>query len=419
MHDYSILLRTELKPALGCTEPIAIALAAAYAMERCSGDLVALDVKVSKNIFKNAKSVGIPGTQLIGIRYAAALGAIGGQASLGLEVLRGLTDMAIDEATRFVDAGHVQLDVIDGVAMVYAAVEITTTAGTCKAVIANKHDELASLSVNGEIVRDALAAVDGNVEKVVQISVAKIVDYANNVPIEEIRFLMDAAIVNNDLAQEGLAHEYGLSIGRLYQEQMGAGLMGKDLKNRAVAATSAASDARMNGAPLPAYSNSGSGNQGITANIPVYHYGMEMGKSEEEILRALAVSNLMPIYIKQRLGRLSAFCGAVAAGIGASCGMTYLDDPDVEKIKYAIQNVAGDITGMFCDGAKASCALKVATAVESAFKAHLLAMHNHTVMGYEGIVEDDVDQTIYNLGLIGKDGMASTDDYIVEIMLKK
>lgn len=419
MHDFSILLRTELKPALGCTEPIAIALAAAHAHDRCTGDLLALDVKVSKNIFKNAKSVGIPGTALIGIRYAAALGAIGGSASLGLEVLRDLTTEDIERATAFVDAGHVNLDVAKDVPMVYAEVEITTSTGTCKAVIANKHDELASLFVNGVTVQDAFSAGDGREEKVIQISVAKILEYANTVPIEEIQFLMDAATVNSALADEGLTHDYGLGIGRLYQEQMNAGLMGTDTKNRAVAATSAASDARMNGAPLPAYSNSGSGNQGITANIPVYQYGREKGKSEEEILRALAVSNLMPIYIKQRLGRLSAFCGAVAAGIGASCGMTYLDDPDINKIKSAIQNVAGDITGMFCDGAKASCALKVATAVESAFKAHLLAMHDHSVMGYEGIVEDDVDQTIYNLGMIGKDAMASTDDYIVEIMLKK
>lgn len=418
------LIKKEVVPALGCTEPIAVAFACANARRILDAVPEKISVLASGNILKNAMGVGIPGTGETGLFIAAALGALGGDPDAGLEVLSSVDAGSIANARELVRAGRVIVAQKDVPELLY--VEVTCTAGDDNAtvIIKDGHTNIVRTECNGDVLfdsaRESGAGGDGSVAAGIDwLNVETIYEFAKTVPVEDIRFLMECLEVNRALSREGLEKEYGLQIGRKLQQNIDKGILTAGMMNDAVIVTTAAIDARMAGSELPAMSNSGSGNQGITAMLPVAVAAEKLGSSEESLLRALALSNLVTIYIKSYLGSLSALCGVVIAATGASCGITLLLGGDYTAVCYAINNMTGNITGMICDGAKPGCAFKVSTGVIAAFEAAFLAVDGITISGMDGIVESDIEKTIRNLTEVGSKGMSETDRMIQRIMVCK
>ncbi len=453
------LIQKEVKPALGCTEPIAVSLAVARsceALRQIGVEVSHLTVEVSANILKNGMGVGIPGTGMIGLHIASALAVTCGKSCYGLEVLKDLSPAAIDAAKEMVDAKKVKVVLADTTMKLYIkawaygsdAAGVEHSAAT---EIKNNHDSIVSVVRDGEEILapqhiepmncagsactsaagasaasgsdGAASAASGSAaEKTTldyKLSVKEILEFAQEASFENIKFILDSVKLNKALAMEGLKDDYGLRVGKTILAREHSDVFGSSVMTYAMAATAAASDARMAGCTLPAMSNSGSGNQGITVTMPVIAVAEKMGVGEEQLARALVLSHLVAIHIKGYLGKLSALCGCVIASTGSSCGIVYLHGGGYEQVCSAIKNMVGNITGMVCDGAKVGCALKVASGVSSSVQAAVLAMDNICISSNDGIIEDCIEKTICNLGRIGAEGMQTTDRMILDIMVCK
>lgn len=428
------LIRKEVKPALGCTEPIAVALAAAKAVEileersnvsmRNDKDL-RIDVQVSANILKNGMGVGIPGTGMVGLFIAAALGAVCGKSSYGLEVLQDFDEVSINKAKELVSKKYVRINLAETNKKLYikAMVESAQIPGhQATAVIEDDHDNIAEIWYDNSLLASSHRETAEEPQKCTLdygLTVKEIFDFAQSVPYEDIEFILESRSLNLTLAEEGLRGKYGLRVGWAISLESSKEVFGDDFLSYAMSMTAAASDARMAGCTLPAMSNSGSGNQGITATMPIIAYSQKYPVSEEKLARALTISHLIAIHIKGYLGKLSALCGCVIASTGAACGLIYLRGGSYEQMCYSIKNMIGNITGMVCDGAKEGCAMKVASGVSSALQSAVLAMGGICISPEDGIIEEDIEKTIRNLGRIGSVGMQSTDNMILDIMVCK
>lgn len=429
------LIRKEVKPALGCTEPIAVALAVAKAMEiieercpECSGewrysDSYTLRIEVSGNILKNGMGVGIPGTGMVGLHIASALGAVCGKSSYGLEVLNDLNDKSINKAKDLVKSERVVIALAETDHKLYVKSIVTDACGHCSsAVIEDDHDNIVETCFGDEVLTSAHKQDSCTEQKSTldyKLTVREIFDFASTVAYEDIEFILESRTLNLALAEEGLRGAYGLRVGQAISASANKEVFGGDFLSYAMAMTAAASDARMAGCTLAAMSNSGSGNQGITVTMPVIAYSIKYGTTDEQLARALVLSHLIAIHIKGYLGKLSALCGCVIASTGSACGLVYLRGGDYEQVCSAIKNMIGNITGMVCDGAKVGCAMKVASGVSSALQSAVLAREGMCISEHDGIIEKDIEKTIRNLGRIGSVGMQHTDNMILDIMVCK
>ncbi|MFQ2015098.1 L-cysteine desulfidase family protein [Aeromonas veronii] len=421
--QYLQIIQQVVKPALGCTEPIAAAYAAAVATRQLGCEPGRLEVAVSDNLYKNSMGVYVPGTGKIGLAIAAAAGAIGGNADAGLEVLAAIQPEQVERAQQLIDAGKVQVSRTAAPEFIFCRVTVYGTdehgeEHSAEVTLCGGHTRIVEQRRDGEVTFTAdqsQGGATGSICDGVDISIAAIYEFATQVEFEQIRFILKASELNGKLSAEGMNNPYGLEIGRTMQQNINAGLIGEDVMNRIVMMTAAASDARMGGATLPAMSNFGSGNQGIAATIPVMVIAERFAASEEQLARALIMSHLGAIYIKSHYPPLSAFCGNTVTSAAASMAMVYLAGGSFEQSCFAIQNVLSDSAGMVCDGAKASCAMKVSTSSGAAVRGFLMALNSHSVSG-QGIVAGDVDQTIRNVGQMVKEGMSATDSTIIDIM---
>lgn len=416
------LIHQEVVPAIGCTEPIAVALCVAKATEALGKRPGKIDVQLSANILKNAMGVGIPGTDMIGLPIAVALGALIGKSAYQLEVLKDCTPEAVAEGKRMIDSQIITIGLkADIEEKLY--IEVTCEAGTDRAtaIISGGHTKFVYVSRNDEILLDKRTSDAAQAETAsVDLNLKKVYDFATTAPLEELTFILEAKRLNKQAAERSFEGNYGHELGKMLRssgtEQR---IMGNNTFTHILSYTSAACDARMAGAMIPVMSNSGSGNQGIAATLPVVIYAEDNHKSEEELTRALILSHLTAIYIKQNLGKLSALCGCVVAATGSSCGITYLMGGDYQQVSFAVQNVIANLTGMICDGAKPSCALKLTSGVSTAVLSAILAMEHKCVTSVEGIIEDNVDRSIRNLTQIGSVGMNETDKLVLNIMTHK
>ena len=421
--QYLQIIQQVVKPALGCTEPIAAAYAAAVAARQLGCEPHRLEVAVSDNLYKNSMGVYVPGTGKIGLAIAAAAGAIGGNADAGLEVLAAIQPEQVITAQGLIDAGNVQVSRTAAPEFIFCRVTVYGTDDhgeehSAEVTLCGGHTRIVEQRRDGEVTFTAdqsQSGATGSICDGVDISIATIYEFATQVEFEQIKFILKASELNGKLSAEGMNNPYGLEIGRTMQQNINAGLIGEDVMNRIVMMTAAASDARMGGATLPAMSNFGSGNQGIAATIPVMVIAERFAASEEQLARALIMSHLGAIYIKSHYPPLSAFCGNTVTSAAASMAMVYLAGGSFEQSCFAIQNVLSDSAGMVCDGAKASCAMKVSTSSGAAVRGFLMALNSHSVSG-QGIVAGDVDQTIRNVGQMVKEGMSATDSTIIDIM---
>ena len=431
------LIRKEVKPALGCTEPIAVALAVAKAMEIMEDmrgtlspdwrmkDGWTLSIEVSGNILKNGMGVGIPGTGMVGLHIAAALGAVCGKSEYGLEVLHDLDQVSISRAKQLVEDKVVTVGLAETDHKLYAkATVLDEDNHSACAVIEDDHDNIVETWFDAKMLTSSHKAdgSDSPEQKTTldyNLTVREILDFATTVAYEDIKFILESRTLNLALAHEGLKGCYGLKVGYAINLEDNKEVFGGDFLSYAMSLTAAASDARMAGCTLAAMSNSGSGNQGITVTMPVIAYSLKYGTDDEKLARALVLSHLIAIHIKGYLGKLSALCGCVIASTGSSCGLVYLRGGDYDQICAAIKNMIGNITGMVCDGAKVGCAMKVASGVSSALQSAVLAREGICISEHDGIIEKDIEKTIRNLGRIGSVGMQNTDNMILDIMVCK
>ncbi len=416
------LLKSEVLPALGCTEPVAVALAAAKARSFIDAFPEKITVILSGNVLKNGMGVGIPGTGMVGLPIAAALGAIGGNPDRSLEVLTGVSDEDIKKAKGFVAEGNVSIKCSEGNEKLYIEAHVAAGQEMAEVTICGNHTNIVRIVHNGEVVLeniDTRSDQKGCSEELPGLSIESICRYAETIDLEEIQFLVDGARQNQAVGEEGLKGEYGLRVGKTIKNQVFKGLVADDLTSYAMSLTAAASDARMAGSTLPVMSNSGSGNQGITVMVPIVAAADKLKCDDETLARALFVGNMVAIHIKKYLGRLSALCGVIVAAAGASSGITWILGGRERQICYAIKNIVGNLSGMICDGAKAGCALKVSTSVSAAIQSAFLAMDEISISESDGIIEKDVEKTIRNLATIGSEAMNETDRMILDIMVNK
>ncbi|MBO7140669.1 MAG: serine dehydratase subunit alpha family protein [Prevotella sp.] len=426
------LVKREVVPAMGCTEPMAVALCTARATELLGQRPEKIDVLLSGNMLKNAMGVGIPGTGMTGLPIAIALGAIIGKSEYELEVLKDLTPEALAEGRQFVDEKRITIGLKQHICeKLY--IEVTCHAGEKSetAVIEGSHTNFRPspqpLPVReGSIYSQEQKTNDGQTTPLppregqeVGLSMRLVYDFATTAPLDEIRFIEETRNYNMNAAREALKGNYGHNLGKTIDRPLSKGIFGNSIFCHIIARTASACDARMGGAMIPVMSNSGSGNQGICATNPVCVYAKENENTEEELIRALMLSHLTAIYIKQSLGVLSALCGCVVASIGSSCGITYLMGGDYERVCASVKNMVANLTGMICDGAKPSCSLKITSGVSTAVLSSLLAMEGKCVSSAEGIVDDSVDKSIRNLTSIGADGMGITDEMVLKMMTEK
>ena len=415
------LIHQEVVPAIGCTEPIAVALCVAKATETLGTKPEKINVLLSANILKNAMGVGIPGTGMIGLPIAIALGALIGKSEYQLEVLKDSTPDVVEEGKRFIEKKRIHISLKENIEeKLY--IEVCCEVGDDKAtaVIAGGHTTFIYIERNGEVLfqKQHTASCEKE-EECLELTLRKVYDFALNTPLDEISFILETARLNKAAAERSFEGNYGHGLGKMLRGTYEHKVMGDSVFSHILSYTSGACDARMAGAMIPVMSNSGSGNQGISATLPVLVFAEENDKSEEELIRALMLSHLTVIYIKQSLGRLSALCGCVVAATGSSCGITWLMGGTYDQVAYAVQNMIANLTGMICDGAKPSCALKVTTGVSTAVLSAIMAMENRCVTSVEGIIDEDVDQSIRNLTKIGSKGMNETDKLVLEIMTGK
>lgn len=418
-------VRAEVKPALGCTEPVSLALAGAVAAAQLEGEVERIEAWVSPNLMKNGMGVTVPGTGMVGLPIAVALGAIGGDPQAGLEVLKQTGQADIVWAKRLLEAGSVCLHVQEPCDdLLYAKAKVWREDRWASATIAGGHTRIVAVEKQGETLFSSQPVAgkqteDEPLDMMSRTSLAEILHFIEHVPLAEIRFILDAATLNGALSQEGLQGRWGLHIGATLEKQRQCGLMGYDLASEIVIRTAAASDARMGGASIPAMSNSGSGNQGIAATLPVMVVAEHIHADDECLARALMLSHLTAIYIHAQLPRLSALCAATTASMGAAAGMSWLLDGRYATLAKAISSMIGDVSGIICDGASNSCAMKVSTSASSAWKAVLMALDDTAVTGNEGIVTHDVEDSIANLCALACQAMQHTDQQVIDIMSHK
>lgn len=425
------LIKQEVIPAIGCTEPIAVALCVAKATEILGCKPHRIEAHLSANILKNAMGVGIPGTGMIGLPIAIALGALIGKSEYGLEVLKECTPDAVEAGKRMIADEAISIKLKEGITeklyieITASAATTATTASSCPqtatAIIAGGHTNFIYLSHNGEVLLDAplKSTAEQNGNKTA-LTLKKVYDFATTAPLDEIEFILESQRLNKAAAETSFKGRYGHQLGRTLKESTREmSILGNNTFSKILSYTTAACDARMAGVMVPVMSNSGSGNQGITATLPITIYAEENNKSREELIRALTLSHLTVIYIKQSLGRLSALCGCVVAATGSSCGITYLMGGGYNQISFAVQNMIATLTGMVCDGAKPSCSLKIASGVSTSLLSAILAMEEQCVSSVEGIIDNDVDKSILNLTRIGSESMNETDHAVLDIMTHK
>ena len=415
------LIQQEVIPAIGCTEPISVALCTAKATEILGTIPEKITVYLSANILKNAMGVGIPGTGMIGLPIAIALGALIGKSEYQLEVQKECTHEAVKRGKKMIDQKSISISLKENIQeKLYIEVCCQTSQNHSTAIIAGEHTHFIYISKNNDVLLDKKLDENNNHEKqILELNLQKVYDFATTSPINEIRFILESARTNKYAAEQSFKYDFGHSLGKTLRGKFEHKIMGDSIFSHILSYTSAACDARMAGAMIPIMSNSGSGNQGIAATLPIVIYAEENGKTEEELIRALILSHLTVIYIKQSLGRLSALCGCVVAATGSSCGITYLMGGKYPQITAAVKNMIANLTGMICDGAKPSCALKLTSGVSTAVLSAILAMEQKCVTSVEGIIENDVDQCIRNLTLIGSQGMNETDKIVLDIMTHK
>lgn len=415
------LIKKEVVPAIGCTEPIAVSLCVAKATEVLETVPEKIKVYLSANILKNAMGVGIPGTKMVGLPIAIALGALIGKSEYGLQVLKDLKPEDVDTGKEYIAEKRIEIglkeDIDDNL---YIEVHCLKNENEAVAIIKGTHTHFSHISRNGEItVNECDNSLCEENKDEIKLSFSKVYEFATTTPIEDIRFILQAAELNRTASKLSAQGSYGHNVAKTMTGALGKQIFGDSMLTHMMSYTAAACDARMDGAMIPVMSNSGSGNQGITATLPVLTYAEDTNCSEESLIRALILSHLTVVYIKQKLGRLSALCGCVAAATGASCGITHLMGGDYNQITFAVKNMVGNITGMICDGAKPSCALKISSGVSTAVLSAIMAMEQKVVSSLEGIVDDDVDKTIENLTSIGAVGMQETDKLVLKIMTSK
>ncbi len=425
------LIKREVVPATGCTEPVAVALAVAYAssvLPTCLIPPTRIEVLLSANMLKNAMGVGIPGTGMIGLPIAVALGYAIAKPEKGLSILNGFSGQELDRAKDIVNQGNVVAIALKpgDVDNLYIEVNLVSGKHKATAIIEQVHTGLTTLILDGKVLPVVAQSRSGGIpseetqtEEDIALDFDLVYRFSMETPIEEIMFIEEAARLNSEASHFSLHGNYGHSVGQMILSPLGKRYLGDTTFTKMLSCTSAACDARMDGASVPVMSNSGSGNQGITATLPVLAFAREERADRESTIRALMLSNLMVVYIKQKLGRLSALCGCVVAATGSACGITYLMGGTREQIGFAIKNMVGNISGMLCDGAKPSCALKVTSGVSSAMLSALLAIEDRVVTASEGIVDEDVDRTVDNLTSIGRDAMRETDMHVLNIMTHK
>ncbi|WP_290368702.1 serine dehydratase subunit alpha family protein [Vibrio stylophorae] len=416
-------LKREVVPSLGCTEPVSVALAAATAMTKLTGPIDSIQIYVSANLMKNGMGVGIPGTGMVGLPIAAALGAIAGDANAKLEVLKAIQSSDVQAAKAMVDQGQVQVHVADVPHILYAKVQLQSNQHRVAVTIADQHTNIIAIEENANVESFATAVkasandpIDNPFE---QANLQDVFDFATQAPVSDLELMQQAYELNNALSQEGLTGKYGLQVGATFERNVTRGLLSAGLLTSVLSRTAAASDARMDGAMKAAMSNSGSGNQGIAATMPVVAVADHLQVSPEQLTRALTLSHLTAIYIKSHQNKLSALCGATTACMGSAAAITWLLGGNFQQMNHAICSMIGDISGMICDGAKTSCAMKVSSSAGAAVKAALMALDDLRVTGHEGIVAEDADASIRNLSALANGAMAQTDVQILDIMMHK
>lgn len=415
------LMKSEILPAVGCTEPMAVALCVARAKEELGCLPEKIEIFLSANILKNAMGVGIPGTGMVGLPIAVALGLAVGRSEYQLEVLKGANAEAIEWAKNYLKNNDVCIKLKDGIKeKLYIEVLLAGGGHEVRTVISGGHTNFVYIEKDGKVVLDRRVpegAEDNDDDS--WLNLRKVYDFAMNVPLEDVEFIAETRKLNENASNMALKGNYGHELGKTLERPLGRGIMGDSIFSHIISATANACDARMAGAMIPVMSNSGSGNQGICATLPVVVFAEENHNTEEELMRALVLSHLTAIYMKQSLGRLSALCGCVVASTGSSCGITYLMGGTFEQISASVKNMIANLTGMICDGAKPSCSLKLASGVSTAVFSAILAMQQKCVTSVEGIIDDDVDKSIHNLTKIGKFAMGETDKCVLDIMTTK
>lgn len=420
------LVRHWVVPAIGCTEPICVALATARAAQELTTRPTHITARLSANILKNAMGVGIPGTGMVGLPIAIALGALAGDASKGLEVLGKCTPDDVERGKAFIAEERIRISLAeDTPEKLFVDVTAEDAKGHhARVVIAREHTHFVSIERDGKLIeahplQNTSCASTTESDRPLQLCLKKVWEYATTMPLADIEFINEAAHLNMAAADRSLRGNYGHCLGKVLSRPLGRGIMGESIFSHILSSTSCACDARMAGAMIPVMSNSGSGNQGICATNPVVVFARENHNTPEELTRALMLSHLTAIYIKQSLGTLSALCGCVVAATGSSCGITFLMGGNYEQVTYAVKNMIANLTGMICDGAKPSCALKLTTGVSTAVLSAMLAMQGNCVSSVEGIIDNDVDQSIRNLVSIGAGAMNETDRCVLDIMTHK
>ena len=416
------LIKRQVVPAVGCTEPMAVALCTARATEDLGRRPEKIRVLLSGNMLKNAMGVGIPGTGMIGLPIAVALGAIVGKSQYQLEVIKDLTPDTLEEGKAYIaDPNRIDIKLKENISeKLYIEVSCSTDTDSATAIISGSHTNFVYESCNGKVLLDKRECNESTEEnKALDLDMKTVWEFATTSPLEEIAFMKEARDYNIRAAEESRKGNYGHCLGKTIDRPLSHGIFGDSIFSHIISETALACDARMGGAMIPVMSNSGSGNQGICATNPVAVFARENENTEEELVRALTLSHLTAIYIKQSLGTLSALCGCVVASTGASCGIVYLMGGDYGRVCAAIQNMVANLTGMICDGAKPSCSIKICSGVSSALLSALLSMQHHQVTAAEGIVDNDVDKSIHNLTSIGKEAMNPTDDMVLDIMTHK
>ena len=414
------LMEQEIVPAMGCTEPIAVSLCVAKASELLEHRPDKIDIFLSSNVIKNAMGVGIPGTKMIGLPIAIALGALIGKSEYGLEVLIDFDADDLAEAKQYINEERINIAIKENISQnLYIEVVCYAKDSVVKTIISGAHTFFSHIEKDGEILLSKEFEEIDTDNVAVSLNMRKVYDYAHETPIEDLKFIYAAAKMNKAVSEEAQNDHYGHNVSQIIGGKKGLSVFGNNPHSKMLIATSGACDVRMDGAKLAVMSNSGSGNQGIASTMPVLSYAEEIGADEQTLIRALVLSNLAVIFIKQHLGRLSALCGCVVASTGSSCGITYLMGGSYEQITFATKNMIGNITGMICDGAKPSCSLKITSGTSTALLSALMAIENGVISEQEGIVDEDVDQTIRNMAKIGKEGMLETDKLVLDIMTNK
>lgn len=414
-------LHEEVAPAIGCTEPVAVALAAAKARELLSGEeCTQLKLYVSANIYKNGLSVGIPNTEEVGLFVAAALGVVGGDSEKDLEIFKGMAEDVLERAHGFLNNDGITIEIKDSDSKVYIEAHAVSENHSSQVIIKDKHNRFIKLVEDGQVtfeIKDIGEKKNETLNPLYDLKVIEIVQLIEQIDHDQLAFMLDGYHMNHSISQVGQEKKLGMGVGYTFKKSMDSGFIGKDLMNDAMMMTAAASDARMSGLLQPVMSSNGSGNNGLTAILPIVAYTKHYPVSDEKLAKAIAMSHMVNSYIKNAIGRLSALCGCgMAAGAGASVAITWLMGGNAEQIEGVIQNVLGNISGMICDGAKVGCAMKLATSASVAIQSSMLAMNECIVQDKNGIVGKTCEQTIHNLALLSEHGMSGVDPIVLQAL---